>query len=55
MQYDYFEYQIMSFELTNILIIFQIYINKTLKKLVTITYVIYLNNILIFSNKLTNY
>ena len=45
----------MSFKLTNASIIFQIYINKTLKSLVNIICVIYLNNILIFSDELANY
>ena len=45
----------MSFELTNASIIFQIYINKTLRDLMNVTCIIYLNNILIFSNKLANY
>ena len=45
----------MSFELTNASIIFQIYINKTLKDLVNITYIIYLNDILIFNDESTNH
>ena len=45
----------MSFELTNALIIFQIYINKTLKSLVNVIYVIYLNDILIFNDESANY
>ena len=45
----------MSFELTNASIIFQIYINKTLKDLVNITYIIYLNDILIFNDELANH
>ena len=45
----------MSFELTNALIIFQIYINKTLKNLMNVTDVIYLNDILIFSDESANY
>ena len=45
----------MLFKLINALIIFQIYINKTLKNLVNITCVIYLNDILIFSHELANY
>ena len=54
-RYDYFEYQVISFELINALIIFQISINKTLKEFMNIIYVIYLNNILNFSNKSANY
>ena len=45
----------MSFELTNALIIFQIYINKTLKRLVDIIYIIYLNDILVFNKNLTKH
>ena len=44
-RYDHFEYQIMSFKLTNASTIFQIYINKTLRKLINIICVIYLNNV----------
>ena len=45
----------MSFELTNASILFQIYINKTLKSLINVTCVIYLNDILIFSDESANY
>ena len=45
----------MSFELTNASVIFQIYINKTLKSLMNVTYVIYLNDILIFSDESANH
>ena len=45
----------MSFELTNASAIFQIYINKTLKDLVNVTCVIYLNDILIFSDESANH
>ena len=54
-RYEHFEYQVMSFDLTNVSIIFQIYINKTLRELVNIICVIYLNNILIFNEDLTKY
>ena len=54
-RYDHFEYQIMSFELTNVSIIFQIYINKILKRLIDVIYVIYLNDILIFNEDSTMY
>ena len=54
-RYEHFEYQIMSFDLTNASITFQIYINKTLKKFVDVIYVVYLNNILIFNEKLTKH
>ena len=45
----------MSFELANAPIIFQIYINKTLKKLIDVICVIYLNDILIFSEDSTKH
>ena len=45
----------MSFKLTNASAIFQIYINKTLRNLVIVTCIIYLNNILIFNDELTNH
>ena len=48
-RYGHFKYQIMLFELTNASIIFQTYINKILKKLINVICVIYLNDILIFS------
>ena len=39
----------MLFKLTNAFIIFQAYINKVLKKLTNHYYIIYMNNIFIFS------
>ena len=45
----------MSFELTNESVIFQIYINKALRELVNVIYVIYLNDILIFSEDSTEH
>ena len=54
-RYEHFEYQIMPFELTNALTIFQIYINKTLRELVDVICVIYLNNILICSENSTKH
>ena len=48
-RYDQFEYQIMSFDLANASTIFQNYVNKTLKSYIDIFYVIYLNDILIYS------
>src|SRR2546421_6012856 len=48
-QYKYFEYIILLFKLYNALIIFQIYINKILQRLLNIFYIIYLNDILVFS------
>ena len=54
-RYEYFKYQIMSFELINTSITFQIYINKTLKRLVDIICIIYLNNIWIFNKYSTKH
>ena len=48
-RYEHFEYQILSFELINASTIFQTYINKALRNLVDAICVIYLNDILIFS------
>jgi len=49
MRYNYFKYIIMSFKLTNILITFQVYINQVLKNLLDVIYIVYLNNIIIYS------
>jgi len=46
--YNHFEYMIMSFNLINVSIIFQTYINKILTELLNNFYVVYLNDILIF-------
>ena len=54
-RYDHFEYQIILFKLTNALIIFQIYINKILRELINVIYMIYLNDILIFNENLTKH
>ena len=54
-QYKHFEYIVLLFELCNILIIFQIYINKILQKLLNIFYIIYLNDILVFSKNKAQY
>src|SRR5438034_9051281 len=49
MQYRHFEYQIVSFSLTNALMIFQVYINHVLHDLVDNICIVYLDNILVFS------
>ena len=54
-RYNYFEYLIISFNLVNVSIIFQIYINKVLINLINITYIVYLNDILIYNVNSTNY
>jgi len=50
MQYEHYEYQVLLFELTNMLVMFQVYINKTLSSLLDVCCVVYLNDILIYSN-----
>ena len=54
-RYKHFKYQIISFDLTNASITFQTYINKALKRLVDIICIIYLNDILIFSEDSTEH
>ena len=54
-RYKHFEYIIITFELTNASIIFQIYINKTLIDIVDVFCVIYFDDILIFfKNRITH-
>ena len=48
-KYEYFKYLIIFFNLVNMLATFQMYINEMLQHLVNIIYVIYLNDILIYS------
>ena len=45
----------MFFNLVNVSITFQIYINKVLINLINIIYVVYLNDILNYNVKLINY
>ena len=47
--YEHFEYQVVLFNLTNTSVIFQIYINWTLCDLVDDFYIVYFDNILVFS------
>ena len=49
-KYDLFKYVIISFELCNVLIIFQIFINKILKKYLNNFYNVYFDNIFIYNN-----
>src|SRR5437762_11948906 len=49
MQYRYFEYQIVLFDLINISIIFQVYINHALYDLVDNFCIVYFDDILVFS------
>ena len=54
-RYDYFEYLIMPFNLVNVSITFQIYINRVLINLINVTYIVYLNDILIYNVNSINY
>ena len=49
-KYDHFEYRIMFFKLTNVSTIFQSYIHLTLRESLNIICIVYLNDILIYSN-----
>src|SRR5437667_9080293 len=49
MQYKYFEYQVVSFDLTNTLVTFQVYINCALCDLVDDFCIVYFDDILVFS------
>jgi hypothetical protein len=48
-KYSYFEYKIILFNFINVSAIFQTYINKALTDLININYIIYFNDILIYS------
>jgi len=48
--YDLFKYVVISFELCNILITFQSFINKTLSLYLNDFYIVYINNILVYNN-----
>ena len=52
MWYDHFKYMIMSFGLFNVPATFQAYINKVLTDMVNVFYVVYFDDILIYSNSL---
>src|SRR5436190_12520190 len=49
MQYRYFKYQVVSFDLINVSAIFQVYINHALHNLVDNFCIVYLDDILVFS------
>ena len=51
-RYDYFKYQVMPFGLSNAPATFQGYVNKILAEKLDIFVIIYLNNILIYTNYL---
>ena len=48
-RYNYFEYQVMPFGLSNASAIFQGYVNKILAKKLDIFVIVYLNDILIYT------
>ena len=50
MQYGHFEYLVLPFGLTNAPTTFQVYINWALARLVDITCIVYLDDILIYSD-----
>jgi hypothetical protein len=54
-RYGHYKYNILLFKLANIFIIFQAYINRALEKLFDNFYIIYFNNILIYSEFLEKY
>ena len=54
-RYGYFKYLVMPFRLANTPATFQAYINRALAGLVDVIYIIYLNNILVFLEKLVDY
>ena len=49
MQYDYFEYQIMPFDLSNAPARFQGYVNKILAEKLDVFVIVYLDDILIYT------
>ena len=49
-QYSHFEYQVMLFSLTNVPASFQRYINKILTKKLDISVIVYLDDILIYTD-----
>ena len=54
-RYSHFEYYVIPFSLVNILVTFQTFINKALGDLVNTIYIVYLNNILIYSKSKEEY
>jgi Reverse transcriptase (RNA-dependent DNA polymerase) len=53
--YGQFKYQVLSFDLANTSVTFQIYMNQSLQGLINIIYIVYLNDILIFSVNLEDH
>ena len=54
-RYGLWEYVIISFRLTNVPATFQVYINKALDGLLDTIYIIYIDNIYIYSNFIKKY
>jgi len=54
-RYGFWEYMIIFFGLINVSVIFQVYINKTLDGLLDTIYIIYMNDICIYSNSIKEY
>ena len=54
-RYDQFKYQMILFELANAFVIFQFYINYVLKSYIDVFCVIYLNDVLIYSENETQH
>ena len=54
-RYGFWEYVIIFFRLTNAPAIFQVYINKTLDGLLDTIYIIYMDDICIYSNSIKKY
>jgi hypothetical protein len=54
-KYDYFEYKMILFNLINVPVIFQAYINKALAGFININCIMYFNDILIYSSIYTEY
>ena len=55
MCYGFFEWSVMSFRLTNILAVFQHFMNNIFLDFLDMCVVIYLNNILIYFNDLSQH
>lgn len=54
-RYGYYEYLVIPFGLTNAPATFQAYINRTLRSYVNVFYIVYLDDILIFSRSTKEY
>ena len=55
MWYKHFEYQVVSFDLINVLMIFQVYINHALCDLIDDFCIVYFDDILVFSKSEKEY